>query len=156
MNHCSYLSFRLATASSRHDAHLRFERHLRFEGCAIASDCRDGERRLILEEPDRRIVRLERAIHLDPVPSFGMADVPNRHVVVLAPEERDGRERLASAQHVSRGRLPLTFGDDPVLDPDVLPGPWIRPTCDIAGGEDAGLTRLEKLIDQDPAVDLQA
>src|SRR3954464_10586754 len=156
MSHCSYLSFRLAAARSRHDAHLRFERHLRFEGCAIASDCRDGERRLTLEEPYRRIVRVERAIDLHPVPSFGMADVPNRHVVVLAPEERHGLERLASAQYVSRGRLPLTFGHDPVLDPDVLSRQSIRPTCDIAGGEDAGLTRFEKLIDHDPAVDLQA
>src|SRR3954471_2754867 len=106
MNHWSYLSFRLATASSRHDAHLRFERHLRFEGCAIASDCRDGERRLILEEPHRRIVRLERAIDLHPVPSFGMADVPNRDVVVLAPEERYGRERLPLRPHIFSARPP--------------------------------------------------
>src|SRR3954451_18030789 len=116
MNHCSYLNVHPAAASSRHDAHWRFERQLRFEARAIASDCRDGERRLTLEEPYRRIVRLERAIDLHPVPSFGMADVSNRDVVVLAPEERHGRERLASAPHVWPGVLRLLFGHDPVAE----------------------------------------
>src|SRR4051812_33284861 len=156
MNHLSYLDCLSGCEQTDTTTKLRFERQLRFEARAIASDGRDGERRLTLEEPYRRIVRVERAIDLHPVPSFGMADVPNRHVVVLAPEERHGLERLASAQYVSRGRLRLTFGDDPVLDPDVLPDARIGPTCDIAGCEDAGLARPEKLIDHDPAVDLQA
>src|SRR3954452_402551 len=146
MNHCSYLNVHSAAASSRHDAHWRFERQLRFEARAIASDCRDGERRLSLEKPHGRVVRVERAIDLHPVPSFGMADVPNRDVVVLAPEERHGPEPLAPAQHVPRSRLCLTFGDHPVLNPDVLARAWIGPTCDVASSEDAGLTRLQTFV----------
>src|SRR4051812_33885672 len=106
--------------ATSHNEPLGFELHLRFQRCAIAADCRDGERRVSLEETYRCVVRVERAIDLHPVPSLRMADVPNRHVVVLAPEERHGLEWLASAQHVARGRLRLTLGDDPMLDADVL------------------------------------
>ena len=37
------------------------------------------------------------AIDLEPVPFFRVADVGDRHVVVLAPEERNGIEALTSA-----------------------------------------------------------
>ena len=84
-----------------------------------------------------------------------MAGCPNRHVVVLAPEERHGLERLASATCFARPSAPDVL-PRPMLDPDVLSRRSIRPTCGIAGGEDAELTRFEKLIDHDPAVDLQA
>ena len=50
-----------------------------------------------------------------------MADVVDRDVLVLAPEERDRGIALAAAEQVARGRLALPLGDDPVLDaqPDV-------------------------------------
>ena len=54
------------------------------------------------------------------VPLLGVADVAQRHVVVLAPEERHGVEALAAAEHVARGDLALPLGDDPVLDAHAL------------------------------------
>ena len=45
------------------------------------------------------------AFDLERVPAFGMADIVDRDVVMLAPEERHGGEILALAQHVAR-RVP--------------------------------------------------
>ena len=85
-----------------------------------------------------------------------VADVVDRHVVVLAPEEGHGVESVTLAQDVSRRRLALTLRHDPVLDPDALAGVRIRPARDVAGGKDAGSAGLEPLVHQDPAVDREA
>ena len=55
------------------------------------------------------------------IPPLGVADVVDRHVVVLAPEERHRVEPLAAAQHVARGHLTLPLRDHPVLDADRSP-----------------------------------
>ena len=53
-------------------------------------------------------------------PMRGMADVVDRHVVVLAPEERDIGKPLPSPEHVARRGLALPLGHHPVLDPQML------------------------------------
>jgi hypothetical protein len=52
--------------------------------------------------------------------------------------------------------LPLALGDDPVLNTDKLARAGIRPTNDIARGEDSGRTRFQILIDHYAAIYSQA
>ena len=87
------------------------------------------------------------------VPFLGVADIVDRDVVVLAPEERHGVELLAQAQHVERRGLALALGDHPVLDADRLAAVRIGPAGDVAGGEDARRAGLEKRVDHDAAID---
>src|SRR5215472_5100293 len=55
------------------------------------------------------------AVDRDLVPFLRVADIVDRHVVMLAPEERYGFESLARSQHVARGSLPMTLRHHPVL-----------------------------------------
>src|SRR5665213_2040408 len=64
------------------------------------------------------------AVDLNGVPCFGVPDVIDRNVVMLAPEERHGAERLALPKHVERRGLTLALGDDPVLDANVGARNW--------------------------------
>ena len=56
------------------------------------------------------------------VPCRRMTHVIDRHVVVLAPEERNLGKPLPLAEHVARRRLALALGDHLVLDPEILAG----------------------------------
>src|SRR4029453_19630935 len=80
----------------------------------------------------------QRTIDLHTVPAFGVTDVVDRDVVVLAPEERHGVKRLTPAQHVARGRLTLTLGHHPGFNANPLAGVRIRPTGNIARRKDSG------------------
>jgi hypothetical protein len=71
---------------------------------------------------------------------------------MLAPEEGHGVEAFAAAEDVARRRLALALGHDPVLDADALAAVRIGPARDVAGGEDAGGTGLEILVDGDALV----
>src|SRR6185369_10641299 len=75
----------------------------------VAADRGDGQPPPLVGEADRRIVRVERAVDAYVVPVLGVADVADGHVVVLAPEERHGVERLVAAQDVPRRRLSLAL-----------------------------------------------
>src|SRR3954462_11704762 len=85
-----------------------------------------------------------------------MADVIDRHVVVLAPEKRYRVEALVQSQHVARRGLSLAFSNYPMLDADVFAGMRIRPTRDIAGGVNVAGACLEVPIDHHAAIDLKA
>src|SRR6195952_285649 len=89
------------------------------------------------------------------VPLLGVADIVDRHIVVLAPEKRCRVEGLALSQHVARGGLALAFGHHPMLDPDALPGMWIGPTRDIARGIDSRDAGFEERVHSNAAVDLE-
>src|SRR4029077_1650183 len=104
------------------------------------------------EERRGGIVCLERPVDLHAIPSLGMPDVSDRHVVMPAPEKRHGVETLAPAEHVPSGSLALTLGHDPMFDANVLASPRIRPTRHVAGGKHARYPRFEKLVDDDPAI----
>ena len=63
-------------------------------------------------EHDRRTVASsDFARHFDVIPGPYMTGVVDRHVVVLAPEERRRRERFTSAQQVSRRNFAMTLGE---------------------------------------------
>ena len=101
-------------------------------------------------------MRLERAVDVNRVPLLGVADVVDRDVVVLTPEERDGIEALAIPQHVAGGDLALALRDDPVLDADALAGTRIGPARHVPCGEDPGRARFEVLVHGDATVQRQA
>ena len=86
-----------------------------------------------------------------------MTDIVDRHVVVLAPEERHRVEALALPEHVARGGLALALGHHPVLDANVLAGVRIGPARDIARGVDAGRRWFRGYaFDDDAAIDREA
>src|SRR5262249_48129735 len=97
---------------------MTFPFRSRREAFAIARDRRQRQRAAAEDARHRAIARVERAVDLDGIPFFGVADVFDLDVVVLAPEERDGIELLAAAEHVERRHLSLAFSDHPVLDAD--------------------------------------
>ncbi len=73
--------------------------------------------------------------------------------MLLGPEERHRVEPFARTEHVASGRLTLPFGDDPVLDADLLAAQPIGPSCDVASGPNPGNARLEIRVDGDTAID---
>src|SRR5262249_4204780 len=77
------------------------------------------------------------------VPLLSVADVVDRHVVVLAPEERHGGEGRATSEHGEGGGLTLALGDDPVLHPNALTTVRIGPARDVSGRVDSGHARLQ-------------
>src|SRR5262245_44615220 len=84
-----------------------------------------------------------------------MADVVDRHVVVLAPEERNLGKSLPLAENVARCRLTLPLGHDPMLDPQILAGMGVGPARDVAGGKDSRHARFKVFIHRDAAIDLE-
>src|SRR3954462_8930366 len=93
-------------------------RELSLEVIEIAVDRGDREHAATAPVLQETIPSRDIAVDRDLVPLFGVADIVDWHVVMLAPEKRHGVERLARAQHVSRGGLALALGHHPVLDPD--------------------------------------
>src|SRR5690606_17350378 len=94
--------------------------------------------------------------YVDPVPGAGVADVADGHVIVLAPEEGGGIERVVMPQHVSRCSLALSLRNDPVFYARRIAVASVRPPRDVAGGEHAGSARFEETVDQDAVVDAKA
>src|SRR5579863_6683838 len=133
-----------------------FHRQLGVEAGDVAEDRGDREHAAVASIADEAILRFDTAVDRDLVPPLGVADIVDRHVIVLAPEERHGVETLIEPEHVGRRGLALTFGDDPMLDAHGLAGMRVGPAGDVAGGIDAGRARLQKGIDDHAAVDLEA
>src|SRR5262249_27667757 len=98
----------------------QLELPLELEAVEIAIDRRERHRLATRDETHGRVVLIEAAVDLDPVPLRRVADVVDADVVLRGPEERHGSELLALAEHVARGRLPLPLRDDPVLDANAL------------------------------------
>src|SRR6476661_2899756 len=92
--------------------------HLRFrpEAFEIAIDGSDGENAALVLVSYRAVAIRDVAGDRQFVPRLGVADIVDRNVVVLTPEERHGVELLPRTEHVQRGGLALPLGDDPVLD----------------------------------------
>src|SRR5262249_27755307 len=105
----------------------------------VAVDRGDGESATGLPVTHQAIPALDVAIDLDAIPLLGVADIVDRHVIVLAPEERYGVELFASAQHVQGRRLPLALGHHPLVGASGLTAVGIGPPREVAGGKDAGV-----------------
>src|SRR5262245_12577523 len=122
------------------------EEDFRLEAFPVPKDRRDGEDLALAAVGHEPVLLGEAAGDLGAVPALGVADVGDRDVVVLAPEERRGAVRLSAPEDVLRGGLPLPFRHDPVLDPHALAGPRVGIARDVARGENAGRARLEHLV----------
>src|SRR5262249_51247002 len=140
--------FRLQTSDFRLPLHLGFDR----KALSIAIDRRDREPAARARVCHGTIARLERPVNRDRIPLLRVPDIVDGDVVMLAPEERHRVEPLAAAEHVARGHLALPFGDDPMLDANPIAAVRVRPSRDVAGGEDAGRARFEVLVHRDAAV----
>src|SRR5262252_10477826 len=93
---------------------------LRLEAFLVTEDRGHGERLVAAHEAHGDVVFARVAIDVDAVPLLGVADIVDLHAVVRAPEERSLRERLARAEHVSRGCLAVPLREHPVLDADAV------------------------------------
>ena len=87
---------------------------------------------------------------------LGMADIVDRNIVVLAPEERNGVESFMSPEHVEGRGLSLAFREDPMLDANSLAGVRVRPARYVAGREDPRRARFEIGVHDDAAINLEA
>src|SRR5688572_3579268 len=84
-----------------------------------------------------------------------MADVRKRDVVMPAPEKGNIPERFPQPQHVARDRLALPLGDDPVLDANRLPEPWLGVARAITRGPDARRARAQESVHDNAVRDAQ-
>src|ERR1700719_3747427 len=127
--------------------------YFRRQAVAAAENRGDGQRARALAIAQRHVMRDDVAIDVDGVPLRRVADVIDRYVVMLAPEEGRPGVALAAAEHVARGGLALALGHDPVLDAQPLAAVAIGPAGDVAGGVDAGHAGLEIVVDEHAAID---
>ncbi len=135
---------------------LALQAHLGFQALQVAEDRSDSERAPLALEAGEAVFVGDASLDREFVPPLRVTDVVDRDVVVLAPEERSGRESLAAAKHVERCNLSLALGDDPMFDPDRLAAVRVRPAGDVASGEDARRGRLEIGVDHDAAIHPEA
>src|SRR5262245_16054749 len=89
------------------------------------------------------------------IQAFGVADIVDRHVVVLTPEVRHRGEFLPAPEHIERGSLALTLGDDPMLHPNVIAAVGIWPADNVARGQDPRRGSFKVLVDHNAAVELE-
>src|SRR6267142_2696606 len=122
----------------------------------VAIDRGDREHPPLVLVAHHAVARSDVALDRQFVPTLGVADVVDRYVVVLAPEERHGIESLPRAEHVERGNLPLALRHHPVFDPDRGTTVPVRPARDVAGGEHGGRVGFQVLVDRNAAVERQA
>src|SRR5215217_9073924 len=135
---------------------LLLHRHLGPEVVEIPGDRGDRQHAAIALEPQQAVLAGDVPLDGELVPLFGMADVADGNVVMLAPEERDGGKSLPLPDHVERRRLALPFRNDPVLDPKGLAEASIVPAGDVPGGEYPRAACFEKRVYRHAAVDREA
>src|SRR5262249_31524902 len=75
-------------------------RQLGLEAVEIAIDRSNGEHAAVAAIAQQAVLRLDVALDRDRVPALGMTDIIDRHVIVLAPEERHRVEALFVPEHV--------------------------------------------------------
>ena len=82
------------------------------------------------------------------VPGLRMADIADREVEMLRPEERDHRKGLVSAQHVCGRDLALALSDSPMFYANAFASMGIGPAGNVACGENVEIAGLQPRIDQ--------
>src|SRR4029079_19502458 len=122
---------------------LLLHRQLRLQAQTVAEQARQREELSAREIADAGVVFLQAALDDGLVVPGSVADVVERDVVVLAPEERDVPERSADARQRARQRLPLPLGQHPVLDARERSTARLRPARAVADRVDASGRRLQ-------------
>src|SRR5215831_18465016 len=85
-----------------------------------------------------------------------MADIVDRNVIVLAPEERYGRELLPISEHVECCGLALPLCHDPMLDAKSCARMWIGPAGNVARGKDSWRAGFEIVVNHNATVEREA
>ena len=100
----------------------RFPLHRKFglQAGEVAVDRGNSEHTAPALVLQQAIPRGDVAVDHDLVPFFGVADLIDRHVIMLTPEKWHRVEHLARSQHVAGRDLPLTLRYHPMLDPNIL------------------------------------
>src|SRR5215211_2894058 len=135
---------------------LLLQRHLGPEVVEIPGDRGDRQHAAIALEPQEAVLAGDVPLDGELVPLFGVADVADGNVIMLAPEERDSGKSLPLPDHVERRRLALPFRNDPVLDSKGLAEASIGPAGDVPGGEYPRAACFEKRVHRHAALDRQA
>src|SRR5690606_19023937 len=99
---------------------LALHSQLGLQAFDVPEDRRDGERSSVAFVAEKAVPGGNVAVDLYRIPLLRMADIVDRDIVMLAPEERDIDVLLLSAKHVESGSLPLPLRDYPMLHPDVV------------------------------------
>src|SRR5262249_27898267 len=86
------------------------------------------------------------------VPLLGMADIVDRDVIMLAPEEWDSSKFFAAPEQVAGRGLALTLGHDPMLDANLIAAMRIGPPRDVAGSQNRWLARFQIGVHAHPAI----
>src|SRR6185312_8462040 len=100
----------------------------------------------------RPVPRIEVAVDLNRIPFFGVADIADFLVVMVAPEKGNGIELYPLAQNVLCRDLSLPLRDNPVLYTNGLAGMRIGPSRDISRGKDTWDACFEILVHRDPTI----
>ena len=132
-----------------------FHRRLLLEIIDVAEDRGHREHLAVATIAHEAVACFDVALNVEVVPFLGMPDVVDRHIVVLAPEERHLGKSLPLAEDVARYRLTLPLGHDPMLDPQILAGMGIGPARDVAGGKDPRHAGFEVFIHRDAAIEFE-
>src|SRR5258708_2948988 len=122
----------------------------------IAVDGGDGEHTPVAPVAQQAILGRDIAFDCQCVPRLGVAHIVDRDVIMLAPEERHGRELLSISEDVERRGLTLPLGDDPMFDASFCARVRIGPPRDIARRKDSRCAGLEVVINYDAAVECEA
>src|SRR5258707_14446202 len=126
---------------------VTLERNFHLETFAVPPDGCHCHRPAVAQEIHPTVARLQVSGELDSLPARGVTHVPDGHVVVCAPEERHRIEALLETQDIPSRRLPLAFGDHPVLDSNAFAAIPVGPTRNIPGCENVGRAGLEIFVD---------
>ena len=109
-----------------------------FKALAIAADRCHRQCLAAAKIADRTVPRVETAINVCLIPSFGMSHIGNRKIILFGPEEGDGVEPFMGAENIARGGLPLPLGDHEMFDANGFAGEPVGPARDVARRENAG------------------
>src|SRR2546427_3011851 len=144
----------LTIADSRSLSALHFD--LPAQALLVAEQRPQRQQLALPGQPNRHVAVGRITVYVNPRPRPRMTGVVDAHVVMPAPKNRDLIDPLARPEDVWGRRLALALRHDPVLHANSPAAVWIRPSRDVARGEDPRHTRLEILIHGDPLIDRQA
>jgi hypothetical protein len=134
-------------ACSRGPLELGFHRQLSADRIFVALNGKDSEIAARAAEADEAIPMSEIALDKRLVPCLRMADIADRKVEMLRPEEWDHHKRLVFTQHIRGRNLALPLSDNPMFNANVLASMGIGPASNVARGENVGIGGLQPRID---------
>src|SRR6185503_19665829 len=107
------------------------------EAFEVTKDRGDGQHAPVAFHAQQAVLGSDIAVDGDLIPFRGMADIVDRNIIVLAPEEGHRAEFLPMPEHVDGRGLRLALRNHPMLDTDALAAVRIGPSRNVPGRKDA-------------------